>query len=61
VKIAKPSLRHQQLRDLAACLRSHAAEFEGMTTGFQTDDADVRLLGLRNHINHVLQVLEKKR
>ena len=56
----KTDLRRQQLRDLVACLRTHATEFEGMTTGYQTDNAEDKLLGLRNHIDYVLQVLVKK-
>ncbi len=60
VKTSKPNLRHQQLRDLAACLRTHATEFECMVEGMQGDDAEYKLLGLRNHIEYVLQVLAKK-
>ncbi len=56
----KMDLRQQQLRDLSACLRSHAAEFDAMAMGLTADDADFRLMGLRNHIDYVLSALAKK-
>jgi hypothetical protein len=59
VKEPKANLRQQQLRDLAACLRSNAAEIECLTHG--EGHAEYRILGLRNHLNYVLQVLSKRR
>jgi hypothetical protein len=60
VTVAKVNLRQQQLRDLAAVLRSNAAEIECLTHGEGHDDAEDRILGLRNHLNYILQVLPKK-
>ncbi len=59
-RAVKVNLRYQQLRDLSACLRSHAAEFEAVTMGLTADDADFRLMGLRNHLDYILVALAKK-
>ena len=59
-RTVKVNLRQQQLRDLAAVLHSTAAELECMTYGEGFDDAEYRILGLRNHIDYVLGALAKK-
>jgi acyl-CoA reductase-like NAD-dependent aldehyde dehydrogenase len=54
------SQRLQQLRDLAACLRSHAAEIDMMAVGEMHDQAESSIERIQHHLEYVARVLTPK-